>query len=87
MNEEPEDEVRRVRQGAAVAFHEYRKALMPLEVAQIAPRIPRVSSPPLRCSVTERSCSLRTLEASSASSRNSLRSAVNWACCSAASLV
>ena len=30
MNEEPEDEVKRVRQGAAVAFHEYRKALMPL---------------------------------------------------------
>lgn len=27
---EPEDEVKRVRQGAAVAFHEYRKALMPL---------------------------------------------------------
>jgi hypothetical protein len=27
---EPEDEIRRVRQGAALAFHEYRKALMPL---------------------------------------------------------
>lgn len=29
-SETPEDEVKRVRQGAAVAFHEYRKALMPL---------------------------------------------------------
>ena len=30
MSDEPQDEVKRVRQGAAVAFHEYRKALMPL---------------------------------------------------------
>jgi hypothetical protein len=27
---ETEDEISRVRQGAALAFHEYRKALMPL---------------------------------------------------------